>query len=85
MQMKPDPKSLHPTNTPNWVSESKKVQRGGPHLGEVVLPKKRIVYQNANIKVFFRNIKESPNLAGLVTLNNLKFEKGNPKHTPEGK
>ena len=76
--------SLHPTKTSNWVSESKRVQRGGPQLGEVVLPEKN-VYQYANIKVFFRNIKESPNLAGLMTLNNLKFEKGNPKHTPEGK
>ena len=32
--------SLHPTKTPNWVSESKRVQRGGPQLGEVVLPEK---------------------------------------------
>ena len=65
--------SLHPTKTPNWV------QRGGPQIGEVVLPEKRIVYQNANIKVFFRNIKESPNLAGLMTLNNLKVRKGESK------
>ena len=34
--------SLHPTKTPNWVSESKRVQRGGPQLGEVVLPEKKL-------------------------------------------
>ena len=37
------PQSLHLTKTPNWVSESKRVQRGGPQLGEVVLPKKLFI------------------------------------------